>query len=78
MSRPIGSGERSRFYRGAPWPSWAAATVWAVSVAVGAAGLLAMAAGLVDLLGDGDATVPLLGSGGSAGLLASVLAVWML
>ena len=77
MSRPIGSGERSRFYRGAPWPSWAAATVWAVSAAVGAAGLLAMAAGLVDLLGNGDDTVPLLVSGGSAGLLASVLAVWV-
>ena len=77
MSRPLGSGERSRFHRGVPWPSWGAATVWAVSVAVGAAGLLAMAAGLVDLLGDGDDTVPLLVSGGSAGLLASVLAVWV-
>ena len=48
--------------------------VWAVSAALGAVGLLAMAGGLVDLLGDGDDTVPLLVSGGSAGLLASVLA----
>ena len=51
--------------------------VWAVSAALGAVGLLAMAGGLVDLLGDGDDTVPLLVSGGSAGLLASVLAVWV-
>ena len=46
-------------------------------MAVGAAGLLATAAGLVDLLGDGGDTVQLLVFGGSAGLLASVLAVWV-
>ena len=77
MSRPVGSGERSSSYDGAPWASWAAATAWAGAAAIGAVGLLAMAAGLVDLLGDGDHTVQLLVSGGSAGLLASVLAVWV-
>ena len=75
MSRPVGSGERSRARRGTAWPSWAAATTWAISVALGAAGLLAVAAGLVDLLGAGDDTAPLLVVGGSAGLLAAVLAV---
>ena len=54
MGRPVGSGERFRVRRGAAWSSWTTASAWAVSAALGAAGLLAMAAGLVDLLGDGD------------------------
>ncbi len=70
-------GARPELYRGRPWPSWAATTVWAVAGATGGAGLLAVIAGLVDLLGAGDDTVPLLVLGGSAGLFASVLAVWV-
>ena len=77
MSRPVGSGERSLIHHGATWTSWATASIWAVSAAIGAAGLLAMAAGLVDLFGDGDDTAALLVTGGSAGLLAAVLAVWV-
>ncbi|MDG2427168.1 MAG: potassium transporter TrkG [Acidimicrobiales bacterium] len=77
MSRPMWSGKRSEFRRSVLWPSWAAAVVWAVSVALGAAGLLAIASGVVDLLGAGDHTVPLLVCGSATGLLASVLAVWV-
>ncbi len=77
MSRPVGSGERSPARRAAAWPSWAAASAWATAAAAGGAGLLAVAAGLVDLLGSGDDTAALLVIGGSAGLLASVLAVWV-
>ena len=77
MNRPADAGVRAVAGRGATWPSRAAATAWAVSVALGAAGLLAVASGLVDLLGDGHETSRLLVTGGAAGLLASVIAVWV-
>ena len=77
MNRPVESGHWPRTGRGASWPSWAAATAWSIAVALGATGLLAVTAGLVDLLGNGDDTTALLVVGGAAGLLASVITVWV-
>ena len=77
MNRPVESGHWPRTGRGASWPSWAATTAWSIAVALGATGLLAVTAGLVDLLGNGDDTTALLVVGGAAGLLASVITVWV-